>query len=106
MQCKNPVSYKEDIDDPVISKRTRPIDSPDTGEEDTVSKRMRCIDYKDKAEYSPSGSNYDDKDNKEELESYKDKGNDKAAGSCCRLSSSAQKPTDYHGDCQYHSRVL
>ncbi len=64
MQCKNQVSYKKDIDDPVISKRTYPIDSPNTGEEDTVSKRMRCIDYKDEAEYSPSGSNYDDKDNK------------------------------------------
>ncbi len=35
-----PTSYK-DLDDPVISKRTRSIDSSDTGEEDTGSKRRR-----------------------------------------------------------------
>jgi len=33
------LTYK-DLDDPVISKRMRSIDSSDTGEEDTVSKRM------------------------------------------------------------------
>ncbi len=41
-----PTSYKE-LDDPVINKRTRSINSSDTGEEDTGSKRT------DKAEYSP-----------------------------------------------------
>ena len=66
---------------------------------------MYHIYYKDKADYSPSGSDYYDKDNKEELENYKDKGDDKGAGSCRRLSSSAHKPTDHHGDCQYHSRI-
>ena len=59
-----PTSYK-DLDDPVISKRTRSIDSSDTGEEDTGSKRM------DEVEYSPSGG-----DDKDELESYNDDDND------------------------------
>jgi len=66
-----PTSYKN-LDDPVISKRTRsPIDSSDTREEDTGSKRM------DKAEYSLSGVDDDEEDNKDELESYDDNDNDK-----------------------------
>ena len=39
-----PASYK-DLADPVISKRTCHVDSPDVGEADTDSKRMRRIDY-------------------------------------------------------------
>ena len=65
-------SYR-DLADPVIYKRTRPIDSFDTGEEDTVSKRMG--EYE--AEYSPIGGGNDeeeDKDNK--LESYHDNNDD------------------------------
>ena len=42
-------SYR-DLDDHVIYKRTRPIDSSDTGEEDTVRKRMP----EDDEEYRPS----------------------------------------------------
>ena len=62
-----PTSYK-DLDDPVISKRTRSIDSSDTGEEDTGSKRM------DEAEYSPSGGDDEEEEDKDKLESYdKDK---------------------------------
>ena len=57
--AKLPTSYK-DLDDHVIYKRTRPIDSSDTGEEDTVRKRMR----EDEEEYRPSGGDdeeeYDD----------------------------------------------
>ena len=51
-----PTSYK-DLDDPVISKRTRlSINSSDTGEDDTGSKRM------DEAEYSPSGRDDEEED--------------------------------------------
>ena len=64
-----PTSYK-DLDDPVISKRTRSIDSSDTGEEDTGSKRM------DEAEYSPSGRDEEEEDDKDELESYNDDDDD------------------------------
>ena len=71
---KIPTSYK-DLDDPVISKRTWHINSPDTGDEDTASKKMHYIEDKDEVEYSPSGSNYDDEDNKDELESYNDDDN-------------------------------
>ena len=53
-----PTSYK-DLDDPVISKRTRSIDSSDTGEEDTGSKRM------DEVEYISSGGD-DEKEDDEE----------------------------------------
>ena len=60
-----PTSYK-DLDDPVISKRTRSIDSTDTGEEDTGSKRM------DEVEYSPDGGDDKEEDNEDELESYDD----------------------------------
>jgi hypothetical protein len=52
-----------DLDDPVINKRTRSIDSSDTGEEDTDSKRM------DEAEYSPSGGDDEEEDDEDELES-------------------------------------
>ena len=62
---KKPTYYR-DLDDHVIIKRTRPIDSSDTGEEDTVHKRMR----EDKVEYSPSG----DGDNEEE--NYKEEEDD------------------------------
>ena len=63
--AKKPTSYR-DLDDHVIIKRTQPIDSPDTGEEDTVHKRM----FEDEAEYSPSGSNDEEECNedKDELE--------------------------------------
>jgi hypothetical protein len=64
-----PTSYK-DLDDPVISKRTRSIDSSDTGEEDTGSKMM------DEAEYSPSGRDEEEEDDKDELESYNDDDDD------------------------------
>ena len=60
-----PTSYK-DFDDPVISKRTRSINSSDTGEEDTGSKRM------DESEYSPSCGDHDEEDDEDELESYDD----------------------------------
>jgi len=60
-----PTSYK-DLDDPVISKRTRSTDSSDTGEEDTGSKRM------DEAEYSPSGGDEEEEDDNDELECYND----------------------------------
>ena len=56
-------SYR-DLDDHVIYKRTRPIVSSDTGEEDTVHKRMR----EDEEEYRPSGS-----DDKEEYGDDEDK---------------------------------
>ena len=36
---------------------------------------MRYIEDEDEVEYSPSGSNYDDEDNKDELESYNDDDN-------------------------------
>ena len=58
-----------DLDDPVINKRTRSIDSSDTGEEDTDSKRM------DKAEFSLSGGDDEEDDNEDELESYDDNDN-------------------------------
>jgi len=61
--AKLPTSYR-DLDEHVIYKRTRPIDSSDTGEEDTVRKRM-CDD---KEEYRPSGGDdeeeYDDDEDK------------------------------------------
>jgi hypothetical protein len=58
-------SYR-DLDDHVIFKRTRPIDSSDKGEEDIVRKRM-C---EDKAEYSPSGGDDEEEyDEDDELES-------------------------------------
>jgi hypothetical protein len=59
--AKQPTSYK-DIDDHVIYKRTRPIDSSDTGEEDVVCKRMR----EDEAEYIPSGGDDEESDNDED----------------------------------------
>jgi hypothetical protein len=64
--AKKPTSYR-DLDDHVIIKRTRPIDSSDTGEEYTVHKRIR----EDEAEYSPSGGNDEEEYNedKDELES-------------------------------------
>jgi hypothetical protein len=65
-----PTSYKDLDDDPVISKRTRSIDSSDTGEEDTGSKRM------DEVEYSPSGGDDEEDDDKDKLESYEDDSND------------------------------
>jgi hypothetical protein len=40
MQCKKNTSYR-DLDNYVIYKRTRPIDSSDTGEEAIVPKRIR-----------------------------------------------------------------
>ncbi len=65
-----PSSYK-DLDDPVISKRMRSIDSSDTGEEDTVSKMM------DEAEHSPSGRDDKEEDsNDNKLESYHDNDDD------------------------------
>ena len=94
-----PTSYK-DLDDPVISKKMWPIDSPDTGEEDTVSKRMRIV-HKDEAEYSPSGSNYDDVDDEDELESYND--NDELERRGHQLNSRARKQTNYQGYRQYQS---
>jgi hypothetical protein len=94
-----PTSYK-DLDDPVISKRMRPIDSPDTGEEDTVGKRMRIV-HKDEAEYSPSGSNYDDVDDEDELESYND--NDELERRGHQLNSRARKQTNYQGYREYQS---
>ncbi len=51
-------SYR-DLDDHVIYKRTRPIDSSDTGEEDTVSKRMD-----EQVEYIPSSGEYEEDDDK------------------------------------------
>ena len=100
---KIPTSYK-DLDDPVISKRTRPIKSLGTGEEDTVSKRIRFIEYADEAEYSPSPSNsdYNDKNNEVELESYNDD-KDELERRGRWLSSRAHKQTNYQGDCQYRS---
>jgi hypothetical protein len=47
---KKTTSYK-DLDNHVIYKRTRSIDSSNTGDEDTVSKRIE----EDEAEYCPSG---------------------------------------------------
>ena len=64
-----PTSYK-DLDDPVISKRTRSIDFSDTGEEDTGSKRM------DKVEYSPSSGDDEEEDDEDKLESYNGDDND------------------------------
>jgi hypothetical protein len=60
---KKTTSYR-DLDDHVIVKRTRSIDSSDTGEEDTVCKRMR----EDEAEYSPSGGNDEEEYNEDEDE--------------------------------------
>jgi len=59
-------SYR-DLDDHVIFKRTRPIDSSDMGEEDIVRKRM-C---EDEAEYSPSEGDDEEEydEDEEELES-------------------------------------
>ena len=65
-----PTSYKDLDDDPVISKKSRSIDSSDTGEEDTGSKRM------DDAEYSPSGIDDEEDDDEDKLESYNDDSND------------------------------
>jgi hypothetical protein len=67
--AKQPTSYR-DLDDPVISKRTRSIDSSDTGEEDTGSKRM------DKVEYSPSSGDDEEEDDEDKLESYNGDDND------------------------------
>ncbi len=53
--AKLPTSYR-DLDDHVIYKRARPIDSSDTGEEDTVRKRM----HEDEVEYRPSGGDDDE----------------------------------------------
>ena len=64
-----PTSYK-DLDDPVINKRTRSIDSSYTGEEDTDIKRM------EEAEYSPSGRDDEEEDDEDELESYDDDDDD------------------------------
>ena len=61
--AKQPTSYR-DFDDHVIYKRTRPIDSSDTGEEDIVRKRM----HEDKAEYSPSGGDDEEEYDEEEDE--------------------------------------
>jgi hypothetical protein len=70
-----PTSYKDLDDDPVISKKTRSIDSSDTGEDDTGSKRM------DDAEYSPSGGDDEEDDDEDKLESYNDDSDDaEAAG--------------------------
>jgi hypothetical protein len=60
---KKPTYYR-DLDDHVIIKRTRPIDSSDTGEEDTVHKRMR----EDKVEYSPSGGGDNEEENNKDDE--------------------------------------
>ncbi len=57
-----PTSYK-DLDDPVISKRTRSIDS-------SVSKRM------EEAEYSPSSGDDKEDDNEDKLESYNNDSDD------------------------------
>jgi len=64
--AKLPTSYR-DLDDHVIYKRARPIDSSDTGEEDTVRKRM----HEDEVEYRPSGGDDDEEydDDEDELES-------------------------------------
>ncbi len=64
--AKLPTSYR-DLDDHVIYKRARPIDSSDTGEEDTVCKRMR----EDEEEYRPSGGDDEEEygDDEDELES-------------------------------------
>ena len=65
-------SYR-DLDDHVIFKRTRPIDSSDMGEEDIVRMRMRV----DMAEFSPSGrDDEEEEDNEDELESYDDNDDD------------------------------
>ena len=53
---KNLSTSYRDLDNHVIYKRTRSIDSSDTGEEDTVRKRL-C---EDEEEYRPSGG--DDKE--------------------------------------------
>jgi hypothetical protein len=63
LNAKLPTSYR-DLDDHVIYKRTRPVNSSDTGEEDTVHKRMR----EDEKEYRPSGG-----DDKEEYNDDEDK---------------------------------
>ena len=64
--AKKMTSYR-DLDFHVIFKRTRPIDSSDTGEEDIVCKRMR----EDEAEYSPSKGDDEEEydEDEEELES-------------------------------------
>jgi hypothetical protein len=60
---KKTTSYR-DLDDHVIIKRTRSIDSSDTGEEDTVCKRMR----EDEVEYSPGGGDDEEEYNEDEDE--------------------------------------
>ena len=64
--AKKTTSYR-DLDDHVIYKRTRPINSSDTGEEDIV----RTIMHEDQAEYSPGGGNDEEEydDDEDELES-------------------------------------
>ena len=57
--AKKMTSYR-DLDDPVINKRTRSINSSDIGEEDTDSKTM------DKAEYSPSGGDDEEEDDNDD----------------------------------------
>jgi hypothetical protein len=66
LNAKLPTSYR-DLDDHVIYKRTRPINSSDTGEEDIVRKIM----HEDQAEYSPGGGNDEEEydDDEDELES-------------------------------------
>jgi len=66
--AKLPTSYR-DLDNHVIYKRTRSIDSSDTGEEDTVRKRLR----EDEEEYRPSGGDDEEEydDDEDELESGK-----------------------------------
>ena len=61
---KNLSTSYRDLDNHVIYKRTRSIDSSDTGEEDNVHKRM----HEDKEEYRRDDEEeYDD--DKDELES-------------------------------------
>ena len=61
--AKKTTSYR-DLDDHIIFKRTRPINSSDTGEEDIVHKRMR----EDEEEYSPSGGDDEEEYNEDEDE--------------------------------------
>ena len=72
------------------------------GEEDTVSKRIRYIEYKNVVEYIPSGSDCDDEDNEDELESYNDD-DDELERRGRWWSSRARKRTNYKGDRQYES---
>ena len=71
-------------------------------EEDTVSKRIRCIEYKNEAEYIPIGSDCDDEDDKDKLESYNND-DDELERRGRWWSSRARKRTNYKGDCQYES---